>query len=177
MFKSFWVQGNFLLNICQSQVGDQNEDANVIFEAIDLGFTCVFTCGILVWLRFRAIFFFVRAKTLNWERRDDHGVSGAHCEKSPSAELLVNMFATLPFEFLLDLWNWFDFIVVAVSLISLVSPHVRKFCPLPTFSLHQCLNGVWWHAFLPHQITFTQIHSQMGFTCYNHVSTTHQNRA
>jgi len=73
------IGGNFMLNICQAQVGDENEHANTIFESVDLGFTIIFTI-----------------------------------------ELLVNMFATLLWEFVGDAWNWFDFVVVAVSLISLV---------------------------------------------------------
>lgn len=35
-------------------------------------------------------------------------------------ELCVNIFATFVWEFVTDSWNWFDFIVVFVSLISLV---------------------------------------------------------
>ena len=34
-----------MLNICQAQVGDQNESANAVFNLIDLGFTCIFTIG------------------------------------------------------------------------------------------------------------------------------------
>ena len=41
-------QGNFLLNICQAQVGDQNELATTVFEKMDLGFTCIFTVGTCV---------------------------------------------------------------------------------------------------------------------------------
>eukprot|EP00802_Teleaulax_amphioxeia_P004636 Tamp_04640.p1 GENE.Tamp_04640~~Tamp_04640.p1 ORF type:complete len:400 (+),score=66.03 Tamp_04640:358-1557(+) len=73
------IGGNFMLNICQAQVGDQNESANAVFNLIDLGFTCIFTI-----------------------------------------ELLVNIFATWMWEFITDAWNWFDFIVVVVSLVSLV---------------------------------------------------------
>ena len=36
------------------------------------------------------------------------------------AELMVNMFGTLVAEFFGDPWNWFDSIVVAVSLVALV---------------------------------------------------------
>ena len=73
------IGGNFMLNICQAQVGHEDEHANTIFEFVDLGFTIIFTI-----------------------------------------ELLVNMFATFLWEFVGDAWNWFDFVVVAVSLISLV---------------------------------------------------------
>jgi hypothetical protein len=38
-----------------------------------------------------------------------------------TAELLINMFATLFWPFVLDAWNWFDLLVVGVSLVSLVS--------------------------------------------------------
>jgi hypothetical protein len=73
------IGGNFMLNICQAQVGHEDEHANTIFEFVDLGFTIIFTI-----------------------------------------ELLVNLFATFLWEFVGDAWNWFDFVVVAVSLISLV---------------------------------------------------------
>ena len=73
------VQGNFVLNVCQAQIGDDNIAANNIFENIDSAFTVVFTI-----------------------------------------ELCVNVFATFFWEFVTDAWNWFDVIVVLVSLISLV---------------------------------------------------------
>ena len=38
-----------------------------------------------------------------------------------TAELLINMFATLFWPFVMDAWNWFDLLVVGVSLVSLVS--------------------------------------------------------
>ena len=46
----FSPQGNFALYICQAQVGNKNEDANVIFEGIDIGFTCIFTAGVLLYV-------------------------------------------------------------------------------------------------------------------------------
>ena len=36
-------------------------------------------------------------------------------------ELAINMFSTFVREFFSDLWNWFDTIVVGVSLISMLS--------------------------------------------------------
>jgi len=41
-------QGNFVLNTCQAQFGDQNENANFTFEVIGLGFTSIFTAGVSV---------------------------------------------------------------------------------------------------------------------------------
>lgn len=49
----------------------------------------------------------------------------------PMAELVVNLFATLVWEFVGDAWNWFDFVVVAVSLVSLVHS-----IPHPSIILH-----------------------------------------
>ena len=72
------IGGNFMLNMCEAQVGKENVQAYEVFEGIDLGFTIIFTI-----------------------------------------ELLVNIFATFLWEFVGDPWNWFDLIVVIVSLISL----------------------------------------------------------
>ena len=53
-------------------------------------------------------------------------------------ELAINMFSTFVREFFSDLWNWFDTIVVGVSLISMlsdseflqISPRSIVYCPV-----------------------------------------------
>ena len=44
--------------------------------------------------------------------------------KTAAAELFVNLFATLFIEFVSDLWNWFDTVVVAVSVASILVPEM-----------------------------------------------------
>ena len=42
------ILGNFMLNICQAQVSDDDANANRLFERVDLVFTCIFTIELLV---------------------------------------------------------------------------------------------------------------------------------
>ena len=100
------------------------------------------------------------------------------------AELVVNLFATLVSEFVGDAWNWFDFVVVGVSLVSLVHsiPHLSIILH-PSFLTHYPSpvppRGLFPGAFIPkergedeglHQIQLLVCaSSSSSFLMYSHV--------
>jgi len=115
---------NFLANICESALKPTPSSIK-LFSNVDLGFTVVFTLELLVNM-FATVIARMRARTHTHEH--EHALACMHAQAHPltCAHVHSNILkhnrtlarmGTLLMEFARDAWNWFDLLVVAMSLV------------------------------------------------------------
>ena len=116
--------------MAQSQMGRRiSARAEAAFENIDLVFTLFFSAGKL--FRVQPTQLGANLIAIEWIQHAHVCVMSNIDSPAPSdvktaaaTELLVNLCATLVIEFVSDPWNWFDTVVVAVSVASILVPEM-----------------------------------------------------